>query len=98
MASPFSDTAKIGVDLNGVTTAADLAAGKTGDARLGAEVFTTDGKIAVYVQAGAAIAANTAVVAVNTTTFVASATGGTYLSPAVAASTGDRFWARKASV
>jgi hypothetical protein len=98
MATPFTDTAKIGVDLNGVTLAADLAAGKTGDARLGSQVFTTDGKLAVYVQAGAAIAANTAVVAVNTTTFVASATGGSFLSPAVAAATGDRFWAREASV
>ncbi len=98
MAAPFTDTAKIGVDLNGITTAADLAAGKTGDARLGAEVFTSDGKIAVYVQAGAAIAANTAVVAVNTSTFIASATGGSYLSPATAAATGDRFWVRKASV
>jgi hypothetical protein len=98
MASPFTDTAKIGVDLNGVTTAADLAAGKSGDARLGSQVFTSDGGIAVYVQAGAAIAANVTVAAINTTTFVASATGGAYRTPNVAVATGDRFWARKASV
>ena len=98
MASPHTDTAKIGVDLNGVTTAADLAAGKTGDARLGSQVFTSDGGIAVYVQAGAAIAANVTVAAVNVTTFIASATGGAYRTPNVAVATGDRFWARRAAV
>jgi hypothetical protein len=98
MSAPFTDTAKIGVDLNGVTTAAQLAAGQTGDARLGAQVFTSGGQLAVYVQAGASIAANTTVVAVNTSTFVAAATGGSYISPATAVASGDRFWARKASV
>jgi hypothetical protein len=98
MASPHTDTAKIGVDLNGVTTAAQLAAGQTGDARLGSQVFTSDGGIAVYVQAGGAIAANVTVAAVNTSTFIASATGGAYRTPATAVATGDRFWARKASV
>jgi hypothetical protein len=98
MAAPFTDTAKIGVDLNGVTTAADLAAGKSGDARLGSQVFTSDGGIAVYVQAGGTIAANVTVAAINTTTFIASATGGDYRTPNAAVAIGDRFWARKASV
>ena len=66
MAAPFTDTAKIGVDLNSITTAAQLAAGQTGDARLGSQVFTSDGGIAVYVQAGGAIAANVTVAAVVT--------------------------------
>jgi hypothetical protein len=98
MAAPFTDTAKIGVDLNGVTTAADLAAGKAGDARLGSQVFTSDGGIAVYVQAGDTIAANVTVADVDDTTFVAAATGGAYRTPNVAVAIGDRFWARKASV
>jgi hypothetical protein len=98
MAAPFTDTAKIGADLNGVTTAADLAAGKAGDARLGSQVFTSDGGIAVYVQAGDTIAANVTVADVDDATFIAAATGGAYRTPNVAVATGDRFWARKASV
>jgi hypothetical protein len=98
MAAPFTDTAKIGVDLNGVTTAADLAAGKSGDARLGSQVFTSDGGIAVYVQAGGTIAANVTVADVDDTTFVAAATGGAYRTPNAAVAIGDRFWARRAAV
>jgi hypothetical protein len=35
---------------------------------------------------------------VNTTTFAATATGGSYLSPSTALATGDRAWLSKASV
>ena len=98
MATPFSRTAIIGADLPGVTTAADLAAGKSGDAALGTQVFGSDGKLHVYGQANATIAASTAVCTVNATTFLATATGGSYTSPAVAMATGDRGWFEKASV
>lgn len=98
MATPFSTTAKIGVDLNSITLAADAAAGKVLDARLGDEVFTTDGKIAVYTKAGGAIPASTATCSVNTSTFASTATGGSYTSPAVAMATGDYGWMKKASV
>jgi hypothetical protein len=65
---------------------------------LGSQVFGSDGKRYVLAQAGATIAASTAVVAINTTTFVASATGGSYLSPAVGLVTGDVAWFAAASV
>lgn len=98
MAAPFSTTTKIGTDLNGITLAADVAAGKVRDARIGDEVFTSDGKIAVYAIAGGAIPASTAVCTVNASTFAATATGGSYTSPATAMATGDYGWFKKASV
>jgi hypothetical protein len=98
MATPFARTATIGADLSGVTTAAQLAAGQTGDAALGTQVFGSDGKLHVYGQANATIAASTAVCTVNASTFLVTATGGSYTSPAVAMATGDRGWFEKASV
>lgn len=98
MSTPFSRTAVIGADLVGITLAADLAAGKVADAALGTQVWGSDGKLHVYAQAGGAIPANTAVCTVNASTFAATATGGSYLSPATAMATGDRGWFEKASV
>lgn len=98
MATPFSRTAVIGADLVGITSAADLAAGKSGDAALGTQVWGSDGKLHVYAQAGGAIPASTAVCTVNASTFAATATGGSYTSPATALATGDRAWFEKASV
>jgi hypothetical protein len=98
MASPHTDTAKIGVDLNGVTTAAQLAAGQTGDARLGAQIFGSNGRLYVYGQANASITASTTACTVNATTFLVTASGGSYTSPAVALASGDRAWFSKASV
>jgi hypothetical protein len=98
MAAPFTDTAKIGVDLNGVTTAAQLAAGQTGDARLGAQIFGSNGRLYVYGQANASITASTTACTVNATTFLVTASGGSYTSPAVALASGDRAWFSKASV
>ena len=65
---------------------------------LGSQVFGSDGKRYVLAQAGATIAASTAVCTVNATTFVATATGGSYLSPAVGLVTGDVAWFAAASV
>lgn len=100
MATPFTDTPKIGVDLKSTILAADIAndgaAGKTH--RLGAEVWGTDGKRYVFAQANASIPASTAVCTVSPTTFLVTATGGAYTSPPFAMATGDQGWFGAASV
>jgi len=98
MAAPYSVTPNIGADFNTITLAADLAAGKVADARLGEQRWGTNGRRYVYAQANAAITASTAVCTVNATTFLATASGGSYTSPAVAMATGDRGWFSAASV
>lgn len=98
MAAPFTDTPKIGADLNTITLAADLAAGKVADAHIGSEVLASNGKLYVYGQANASISASTAVCTVNASTFLVTASGGSYTSPATAMATGDRGWFSKASV
>lgn len=99
MAAPFTVSPVLGVDLNTKTLAADVGAGGSEDApQLGAQVFGSDGKRYVYAQANASISASTAVCDINTTTFLVAASGGTYLSPAVALASGDRAWFSKASV
>lgn len=99
MAAPFTVTPVLGVDLNTKTLAADVGAGGSEDApQLGTQVFGSDGKRYVYAQANASISASTAVCDINTTTFLVAASGGTYLSPAVALASGDRAWFSKASV
>ncbi len=98
MTAPFTDTPKIGADLNTITTAADLAAGKVADARIGSQVFGSNGKLYVYGQANASISASTAVCTVNASTFLVTASGGSYTSPATAMASGDRGWFSKASV
>ena len=98
MTAPFTDTPKIGADLNGITLAADLALGKVADARIGSQVFGSNGKLYVYAQANGAIPASTAVCTVNATTFLATSSAGSYLSPATAMAAGDRAWFSKASV
>ena len=98
MATPFSITPSIGADLKGITLAADIAAGKVVDARLGSQVWGSDGKLYVYAQANAAISASTAVCTVNATTFLVTASAGSYTSPAFAMAVGDRAWFSKASV
>lgn len=98
MATPFSITPSIGADLKGITLAADIAAGKVVDARLGSQVWGSDGRRYVYAQANASISASDADCTVNATTFLATASGGSYLSPAVAMASGDRGWFSVASV
>lgn len=98
MASPFTHTPRIGADLKGITLAADIAAGKVVDAQLGTQVWGSDGKRYVYAQAGGVISASTAVCTVNASTFAATATGGSYASPAFDMATGDRGWFGAASV
>lgn len=98
MAAPFSTTPKVGVDLNTIFTAADIASSNPSRPKLGDQVWSTDGKRSVFAQANASIPASTAVCTVNATTFLVTASGGAYLSPAVAMSAGDQGWFDAASV
>lgn len=98
MASPFSITPSVGADLKGITLAADIAAGKVVDARLGSQVWGSDGKLYVYAQANASISATDTDCTVSATTFLATASGGSYTSPGFAMASGDRGWFSKASV
>ena len=65
---------------------------------LGAETFGSDGKRYVFAQAGEAITASTATCSINTTTFVATGSAGTYMAPPVTLASGDYAWFSKASV
>lgn len=100
MAAPYTVTPMLGVDVNSITLAADVgpASGAEDAPQLGTQVFGSNGKLYVYVQANASIPASTAVCTVNASTFLATASGGAYTSPAVAMATGDRGWMSKASV
>jgi len=95
----FSVTPEIGIDLNNTTTAAQISAGQAAvPNRLGLQVWGSDGKQYVLAQANASISASTAVCTVSPTTFLATATGGSYTSPTTAMVTGDYGWFAKASV
>lgn len=103
MAAPFTVTPVLGVDLNTTTLAADLVVGAAGNGaedapQLGTQVFGSNGRIYVYAQANAVISASDADCTVNATTFLATASGGSYLSPAVAMASGDRGWFSRAGV
>jgi hypothetical protein len=83
----------IGVDLTNV-----IPAGSTGIHKVGVQVFGDDGKRYVFAKAGGAIPGATAVCTVNASTFAATSSGGSYLSPAAAMATGDFGWFAAASV
>lgn len=95
----FSVTPQIGFDLINTVLATDIASGaRTVPLNLGEQVFGSDGKLYVFAKANASIPASTAVCTVSPTTFLATASGGAYTSPATAMSTGDYGWFSKASV
>lgn len=99
MAAPFVIDNKIGYDLNNTVLATDLASGAARPVtNLGVLVQGSDGRTYVYAQANASITASTAVCTVNASTFLATASGGSYRSPAVAMVTGDQGWFSKAGV
>ena len=99
MAAPFSTTPKAGVDLVTITLATDIAAGNTRpSARLGDEVWGSDGKRYVYAKAGGSITASTTACTVNASTFAATGSGGSYTSPATNIVSGDYGWFSAASV
>jgi hypothetical protein len=90
-----------GVDLVDTVTVADMALnGGTVPpfGPLGAETFADDGRRYVWAKAGEAITASTATCSINTTTFVATASAGTYLAPTTTMASGDYGWFSKASV
>jgi len=90
----YSVTPLIGVDLNNIVTTNPNSAGTAVPTfgPLGTQVFGSDGKIYVLAQANASISASTTTCTVNATTFLVTATGGSYASPAVALSSGDVAW------
>lgn len=96
----YSVTPLSGIDLTSkVTTnlnSAGVAVPTIGP--LGLEVFGSDGRLYVLAKATASIAASDADCSVDATTFAATASGGSYLSPAVALVSGDYAWFSKASV
>lgn len=97
----YAVSGTLGADLNNRKTAAELAQidqACGGDNKLGQQAWGDDGKLYVYAQANAAITASTAVCTVSPTTFLVTATGGAYTSPAQTMASGDRGWFGKASV
>lgn len=99
MAAPFTVDQKMGIDLNNTILATDLASGAIRPAAaLGTVVTGSNGRTYVYAQANASIPSATAVCTVNATTFLATASGGSYLSPTAAMVTGDQGWFSKALV
>jgi hypothetical protein len=99
MAAPFSVTPVSGIDLVSIIPTADLTSlAQRPAARLGTECWGSDGKLYVYGQANASITASTAVCTVSATTFLVTASGGAYTSPATNLVAGDQCWFAKASV
>ena len=96
----FTITPLAGIDLNDTQTVAEQAlnGGVVTFGPLGAEVFTSAGKRAVWAVAGSAITASTTTCAINASTFVATGAAGTYTSPTVAMASGDYGWFSAASV
>lgn len=96
----YSVTPLSGIDLTSVVTTNSNSAGTAVPTigPLGLEVFGSDGKLYVLAKANATISASTAVCTVDPATFLVTATGGAYTSPAVALTSGQYAWFSKASV
>ena len=97
----FTITPLAGIDLVDIQTVAEQATNASTAPTfgpLGAEVFASDGRRYVWAKAGAAITASTTTCSVNASTFVATGSAGTYLSPTTAMASGDYGWFSKASV
>ncbi len=95
----FNQIPFAGADLVNTVLATDIASGaRQVPFKLGTEVFASDGKRYVFAQANASITASTAVCTVSPSTFLATATGGAYTSPATNMVTGDYGWFSAASV
>jgi len=88
-----------GVDLVDTQTVAEIAlnGGVPSFGPLGAETFANDGRRYVWAKAGTAIAASTATVVINASTFAATLGAGSYFTAASMAS-GDYGWFSIASV
>jgi len=89
----FSITPRIGTNLVAPVSATDIASnGQVPSARLGEEVWGSDGKRYVFGKANASISASTTSCTVDPSTFLVTASGGSYTSPATAMVTGDFGW------
>ena len=96
----YSVSPVIGATLTSTSTTNVNSAGTAvpTDGPVGLEVFGSDGKLYVLAEANESIPASTAVCTVDPATFLVTATGGAYTSPAVALVSGDYAWFGKASV
>ena len=95
----FSVTPLVGIDLTNPVTAANITAGQqVANQLLGVQVWGSDGLRYVFGKANATITASTTTCTVNATTFLVTASGGSYTSPATAMVTGDYGWFSAASV
>ena len=83
---------KADVNLNSAGTAVAIIG------PLGLQAWGSDGKRYVLAKANATISASTAVCTVNASTFLATASGGSYTSPPVALASGDVAWFSATSV
>jgi len=95
----FSVTPLVGIDLTNTVTAANITAGQqVANQLLGVQVWGSDGKRYVFGKANASITASTTACTVNATTFLVTASGGSYTSPATDMVSGDYGWFSAASV
>jgi len=99
----YSITPTSGINLDDVVQATTQVIGATtvtipANGPAGSQVWASDGKRYVLARAGAAITASTATCSINASTFVATASGGLYASPAVAVASGDFAWFAATSV
>ena len=95
----FSVTPLVGIDLTNTVTAANITAGQqVANQLLGVQVWGSDGLRYVFGKANATITASTTACTVNATTFLVTASGGSYTSPAYGMVTGDYGWFSAASV
>ena len=83
---------KVDTNLNSAGTAVPIIG------PLGLQVWGANGRRYVLARANASITASTAVCTVNATTFLATASGGSYTSPPVNLVSGDVAWFSAASV
>jgi len=94
----YSVTPLVGIDLVNTVTAVQITAGYPINQLLGVQVWGSDGLLYVFGKANATITASTTACTVNATSFLVTASGGSYTSPATGMVTGDYGWFSKASV
>ena len=98
MSYSITPTAGINLDYAVQTNPNSAGTGVPVNGPLGSQVFAADGKRYVLGVAGAAVTASTATCSINASTFVVTASGGTYASPAVAVPSGSYAWFAATSV
>lgn len=96
----YSITPTSGINLDAIVQTNPNSAGTEipTNGPAGSQVFGSDGKRYVLGVAGEAVAASTATCSINASTFVVTASGGSYVAPAVAVASGDYAWFAATSV